>query len=244
MVVEEPAADGRTWAVNAPVLERPGRPPMACAALQLSRPPQGGNIVVRGIEPRNVAGAEVFDDGTVLTPALHLTGVLDNGELVLTEPPSPAPVPHRRRPVSPTACNDPDGDAFSHAQRQAAVAYANAQTDLGEIWLSQGERVLNVSFTSDLARHRQAIRRVYPGPLCVVEASVSRLDLIDALRRARNDPYLAAHHVEVISSGLEHPIGGPAHVTVTVATPEQLAYLNGRHGPRVGFRSWLHPIQP
>lgn len=253
MAGEESVARGLVWTVDAPVLERPGRPPMACAMLLLSMPPQGGTIVVRGIEPRGIEDAEIYSDGTVLTPRLRLIGVLDNGVLMVTEPPSPAPDLERRRVMFPTACDDPGTGTFSRAQRQAAIAYAEAQPDLGAIWLSQNEQVLNVSFTGDLTRHGQAIRRVYPGPLCVVEAPASRLELLAARDNATNDPYLAAHHIEVISSGLgdiskgpqraDPPMGSVAHVTVAVATPEQLQHLRSRH-PRVLFNSWLQPVEP
>lgn len=249
-------ARDQVWEVDAPVLERPGRRPMACEWLRLSLPPQGGNIVVRGIEPRDIEGADVYPGGVVVTPRLRLRGVLEDGELALIEPPSPAPVPDRGRSrrVFPIACDDPGDGEFSQDQRDAAIRYANAQSDLGEVWLSQDQQILNVSFAAEVARHRNAIRRVYPGPLCVVEASISSLDLLAARERAENDPYLVAHRLRVVSAGpgppLDHPqptgspSGGVAHITLTVATSKQLQYLNDRHSPRVIFCSWLQPVDP
>jgi hypothetical protein len=169
--------DRQLWTVDAPVLEWPGRPPMACAGLRTSRPPQGGNVVVRGLDPRTVPGAETFPNGTVLTPRLRLAGALDNGDLVLTEPPSPAPpLPTRTGAAALAAC------------------------DLGDA------------------------------------AALDAAELLAIRERVHHDPYLAAHHIKIISTSA---YGGLARVMVTAATAEQIQHLQDRNGPHLVITSWL-----
>jgi hypothetical protein len=234
------------WSVDAPVLAVPPRPPIACWTIQLSYPPAGGyGVEVRGLDPRTVPGAHVYNNGTVLTPTLRLTGGYDGCCLTLSEPASPVQLPDSRevpaRGERGTGCPDPGGGSFTAEQREAALAYAAAQLDLGEVWLSDAERVLNVSFTSSLARHEQAIRAVYPGPLCVVEAPISAGELDTMQRRLHADPDLEAHRIQVLQSG---PSGGKLHILVVAAGPDQVRLLQDRYGPRVVVTSWLRPVPP
>jgi hypothetical protein len=83
--------DDLRWTVDTAVLQVAGRPPLALRTILLSLPPAGGSgVEVSGLDLRTVANVMVFDNGTVQTPTLRLTGTYDGERLTLTEPPVPA----------------------------------------------------------------------------------------------------------------------------------------------------------
>jgi hypothetical protein len=144
----------------------------------LSLPPAAGSgVEVAGMDPRSVPGTTVYDNGTTLTPTVRLTGTYDGHRLTLTEPPVPAPAPNHPEPATETpgtACANPGDGHYTHEQRETAIAYAQAQPDLGTLWYSEAMRVLNISFTTNLDQHRQALQAIYPGPLCLVRARIAK----------------------------------------------------------------------
>jgi hypothetical protein len=69
-MVDEPR-----WTVDTVVLQVVGAPPLALRSIQLSLPPAGGSgVEVAGLDPRTVADATIFANGTVQTPTVRLTG--------------------------------------------------------------------------------------------------------------------------------------------------------------------------
>ena len=237
MAMPDEAAE-RCWTVDAPVLAVRQQAPIACRTISLSLPPVGGSAVeVRGLDPQAVPGSIRFDNGTVLTPTLRLTGTYDGHCLDLIEPPSPVEAGQGDLPAElGAACPDPGGAAFTPEQRAAAIAYARAQTDLGQLWMSEHERVFNVSFTGDLRQHQRAIRAIYPGPLCVVEAPVSSADLEAIRQRLHAD--LEAQQIQVLESRKSQ---GKLHVLLVAAGQEEGARLRNHYGPHLAVTSWLRP---
>jgi hypothetical protein len=236
---------GVRWTVDAPVLLVPPGPPIACRMLLLSLPPAGGSEVrVQGVDPRAVPGATIYDNGTVLTPPLRLTGAYDGRQLILSEPATSVPEPRQQfsaRALPGTVCPDPGDASFTDEQRQAALEYVEAQSEVGAVWVSEDERVLNVSFTQGLRRHEQAIRAVYPGPLCVVEAPVSRAELKAIQGRLHEDEDLQADHIQILEIGVSQDT---VRVLVAAAGPAQVELLRDRYGSRVAVRSWLRRVAP
>lgn len=231
------------WTVDAPVLVVPPKPPIAYWTISLSLPPTGGSgVEVCGLDVQSVPGSLRFNNGAVETPTLRLTGMYDGRRLTLTEPPFPVEVEGKRVPADAptgTACPDAGDGAFTTDQRAAAVAYSYAQSDLGKLWMSDHERVLNVAFAGDLPRHEQAIRALYPGPLCVVETPASAAELEVVRRRLHADADLEALHLQVLQTSTS---SGTLHVVVVAADEEQIALLRDRYGPHVQVRSWLRPV--
>jgi hypothetical protein len=125
-------------------------------------------------------------------------------------------------------------------QRHAAVAYAQAQPDLGAVWVSEDQRVLNVSFAGDLGLHRDALRTVYPGPLCVVATAVTQAELTAIQRRLHADRDLSEQGIHILGSGQSF---GKIHIMVVAARPDQEALLRERYGPQVVVTSWLTPAE-
>jgi hypothetical protein len=216
MAGDEPTV-GR-WTVDALVLEVPPRPPIACRTLLTSLPPAAGSgVEVRGMDLRSVPGTTVYDNGTMLTPTVRLTGTYDGRRLTLTERAVPVPAPVH-----------------------AAIAYA--QPDLGVLWFSEAARVLNVSFTGNVDRHRQALRAVFPGPLCVVPARVAKAELNAVQRRLHADRnFHQQHWIQVLGSSQTIE---SLHILVAAARPAQIRLLQNRYGPTVKVTSWLQPAQP
>jgi hypothetical protein len=233
---------GLRWTVDAPVLIVPPRPPIACLTVVLSNPPAGGSgVEVRGLDPREVPGSTCFGRGIVLTPTLRLTGSYDGRCLALSEPPSPVDTRHEEIPAEDergAACRDPGDAAFTPGQRAAALAYALAQSQVGEVWMSDHEWVLNVSFRGGLRQHERAIRALYPGPLCIVEAPASAADLEAIRRRLYADADLEARQIQVLQSRRSR---GMLHVLVVAAGPEQVELLRSRYSDHVAVTSWLRP---
>jgi hypothetical protein len=244
MADDEPTV-GR-WTVDASVLQVPPGPPIACRTLLMSLPPAGGSgVEVGGMDPRSVLGTTVYDNGTTHTPGLRLTGTYDGHRLTLTEPPVPAPAPTPPELAGEslgTACANPGEGHYTHEQRETAIAYAQAQPDLGTVWYSEAMRVLNISFTTNLDHHRQALRAMYPGPLCVVRARIAKAELDAVQRHVHTDQdFLQKHRIQLLGSG--HNMES-LHVEVVAASPAQIQLLHDRYGPLVVVTSWLQPAQP
>jgi hypothetical protein len=231
--------------VDAGVLEVPPQPPIACYMILLSLPPAGGSgVEVRGLDPRTVPDVTIYQNGTVQTPTLRLVGTYDGQALTLTAPARPAPPRTQTPPSSPsayaTACPDPGGGPYTPIQRHAAIAYAQAQEDFGAVWFSEDKRVLNVSFAGDLGLHHEALRTVYPGPLCVMATAVTQAELTAIQRRLHADQDLSEHGIHILGSGQTF---GKIHITVLAVGPDQKTLLRERYGPQVVVTSWLTPAE-
>lgn len=206
-------------------------------------------VDVHGLDLDSVPDVTVYDDGTVETPLLRLVGTINLWTLTLTEPAtlatgdpalSESTLWQPDRSLWRTACADPGDAPATAGQRQDAIEYAKAQPDVGHVWRSEDARVLNVSFTGDLERHRREMRERYPGPLCVVQAAVSMADLSELQRSVHADrEVLEAEGIVVL--GTQIPKDRLVIETVA-AGPEEVEFLRERYGPPVHVTSWLQPL--
>lgn len=198
-----PAVDQR-YTVTTTVLESPQHGAQLClTGVQESYPPQCGGPDVAGwdwaaVPAKESASGTTWGDYTLI-------GTWDGATFTLTEAPAEPtmaePPDEADRLASP--CPEPDGGwqvvdpaTATDAAMQAAIEYANAQPDVGGIWVDQSinpagreeepdERamndparlVLNITFTGDLERHEEAIRERWGGPLCVSAAAVTTQEL-------------------------------------------------------------------
>ena len=206
-VGDRPAGEQR-YTVTTTVLESPQHGPQLCLAGTLdSYPPQCGGPDVVGwdweeVPAKESASGTTWGDYTVV-------GTWDGEVFTLTEPPAE---PTRVDPPADddrfaTPCPEPEGGwqvvdpaTATDAAMQAAIEYAEAQPDVGGVWLDQsinpaspreqpdegamndpGRLVLNVTFTGDLERHEAELRDRWGGPLCVSRAAAS----MPALERIR-----------------------------------------------------------
>jgi hypothetical protein len=124
----------------------------------------------------------------------HLVGVYDGHSFSVVEWGSHEPPYYGISPSPGTPCPEPEGGwpstSFEGGREGLHTAYLAAQEepDYGGGWgdhpyeVPDGPRgpvVLNVSFTSDLERHRRELEGLWKGPLCVSRASHK----LDELRR-------------------------------------------------------------
>lgn len=202
-----PEGDVR-YTVTTTVLESTDHGPQLCLSGVLeSYPPQCGGPDVVGWD-WDVAPAKESASGTTWGE-YSLVGTWDGAAFTVTEPPveadrSSMPADDHR---FATPCPAPEGGwvpvdpaTATDEAMQAAIAYAEAQPDVGGVWLDQsinpasGEDpvdelamndpallVLNVTFTGDLDRHEAEIRARWGGALCVSEVTATRGEL-EAIR--------------------------------------------------------------
>ena len=191
------SADER-YAVSATVLESPDHGPQLCSSVMESYPPQCGGPDVVGFDWTDVEGVESANGTT--WGAYRVVGTWDGERLALTEPPG-APRDGDGAAVPDadfsTPCAAPSGGwgvedpaTATDGAQQAVIEHANAQPDLGALWLDTGAElagdlpgltqpaVLNVAFTGDLDRHERELRHLYGGPLCVTRVTRSQAELL------------------------------------------------------------------
>jgi hypothetical protein len=79
------------YTVTAIVMQRPGDPPRACAAMPLPWPPIGcGGAVVRGLDLLTMPGVTRYPNGVLSSGTLRLVGTWDGQALTLTRSPEAA----------------------------------------------------------------------------------------------------------------------------------------------------------
>jgi hypothetical protein len=86
-----PAVDQITYEVTTLLMSEQGGPVYGCFFILQSLPPQcGGGIRVNGADIQQTPGVIRYENGTLLTPMMHLAGRWGEHALTLTEPPRPA----------------------------------------------------------------------------------------------------------------------------------------------------------
>jgi hypothetical protein len=127
-----------------------------------------------------------------------------------------------------------DPSKTSLADYDAFASYVDSQPDLSTFWSASpvGSPVVGaggtpvetlpplgavqvVAFTGDIDQHRAAIANLWGGPVCVVERTPSKADLM-AFQQRLQRPDVKAAGVEVVSSGLAVGDGGGPAVAVQV----------------------------
>jgi hypothetical protein len=175
--------------------------------------------------------------------------------LVRSGPPKPSP-PDTEDPF-PIPCPTPEGgwqvvdpDRAQDPDLQAANRYTNQQPDRSGLWISYLEEpsefdpapyVLNVAFTGDIERHRQAISELWGGPLCVVQYERSLPQLLRIQNELSNDGGADEFGLEVTWSSTSVQTNH-VEVGVIVATADQQAAVDARYGE--GVVELIPALQP
>jgi hypothetical protein len=190
-VADEPPAvsepdPGQLYEVNATVLEDRTHGPMLClGAILTSLPPQCGDVPIVGWDWQAVAGEEAT--GGTTSGSYHVVGRYDGKAFEVTEvgPYEDDPPALGTDPDFTTPCPEPAGGwtGLDHGTQEDARpvhAYARSQPDYVTSWVTHlrpaelefGPVIANAVFTGDAERHEAEIRKVWAGPLCVVERDV------------------------------------------------------------------------
>jgi hypothetical protein len=250
-----PAAGiGTEYAVTTTVLESPDHGPQLClGGVAESYPPQCGGPDVVGLDWGEVDGEESANGTTWGT--FSLTGTWDGASLTLTRPAGPPepPAPDQEDPFA-TPCDPPSGgwgvedpSVATEADLQAAIDHARAQRSHAGVWLDSlvevaeerpfdaAEVVLNLRFTADADRHAHAVRRLWGGPLCVVEAEYTLAELRAVQQRLHDE-------VDGVLMSSTDEVTGTVEVWLPVVDEQLRRDLRDRYGDFVEASGVLRPV--
>lgn len=192
-----PAADGsRPYEANATVLDAADGPMLCLGGVLLSLPPQCGDIPIANWDWKAVTGERSMA-GTSWG-MYHVVGRFDGEVFTVAEvgPFDRVDEPDTYDYENP--CPEPDGgwvvpdpDHNTQEDTRRAHAYAKSQPDYVISWndhldeeLQEFSPVVFIAvFTGDAERHEGEIRKVWNGPLCVVERDVPTARRLASIRK-------------------------------------------------------------
>jgi hypothetical protein len=185
------------YEADAIVLEDGEHGPMLClGAIRMSLPPHCGDVPIADWDWRVVQGEELMA-GTIWG-GYHVVGTFDGEVFTVTEVGQFENVHEPDPYVSEIPCYEPEGgwkvsDPEHNTQEDAdrAHAYARAQPDYAISWNDHldedleefGPVVFVAVFTGQADRHEAEIRKVWNGPLCVVERDVPPAQELARIRK-------------------------------------------------------------
>jgi hypothetical protein len=178
------------YQVDATVLQQGDEPAQICFAVAESYPPQCGGVPIANWDWDAVDSKDSASGTT--WGMYHLVGTYDGETFAVTDV---APYFQMGKPdeidLEP-ACDEPSGgddpargtDEFV----SAPDTYARQQPDYVASWITYVEDtpglvVFNAVFTGDAARHEAELRRVWDGPLCVVEEDTRTAAELEQVRQ-------------------------------------------------------------
>jgi hypothetical protein len=184
------------YEVNTTVLEDRTHGPMLClSGILESLPPQCGNVSIANWDWQAVSGEERLSGTT--WGNYHVVGSYDGSTFTLT-----AVGPYEEDTSGPTdsgfssPCSEPAGgwsglEQATQEDARPAAAYARSQPDYVTSWVTHleptqaefGPVIVNAVFTGDRERHEADMRKVWGGPLCVVERDVPTADELARIRK-------------------------------------------------------------
>jgi hypothetical protein len=177
---------GQLYEVNAMVLEDGTHGPMLCLGGVLeSLPPQCGDVPIASWDWQAVEGEETAGGATWGT--YHVVGRYEGETFAVTD--VGAYEEDRSDfgtdPDFTSPCHEPARgwtglDQATQEEARPAHAYARSQADYVTSWVTHldpaamefGPVIVNAVFTGERQRHESEIRKVWDGPLCVVERDV------------------------------------------------------------------------
>jgi hypothetical protein len=186
------------YEVSATVLENQTHGPMLClGAMLMSLPPQCGDVPLTNWDWREVGGEERLS-GTV-SGEYHLVGRYDGKAFTVTEV---GPFDEALRPPEAgyadftSPCPEPPGGwaAIDHATQEDGErvhGYARSQPEYVTSWVTHLEPdelefspvLVNIVFTGSAEQHKAELRKLWAGPLCVVERDVPTARELNRVRR-------------------------------------------------------------
>jgi hypothetical protein len=226
---------------NGLVLEHPNGDVVLCLGSTTDTiPPQCGTTIrVRNWDWRRVDDEDVASGYT--WGGYHVVGIYNGDTFTVSEAGEPEPPFGGTSPPADTPCPEPAGgwERIEGPGRGLTAAYLAAQEepDYGGGWGDhpyeepggpRGPVVLNVSFTSDLERHRQELSELWEGGLCVSKASHT-LDELVRIQRHLRDGGLESFGLIPLQSWIEENRNRVV-VGVVITDPEVEAALAEKYG--------------
>jgi hypothetical protein len=243
--VPKPKPDpDQLYEANGMVLEDRTHGPMLCLGAVLeSLPPQCGDVPIAGWDWQAVQGEETV--GGTTWGSYHVVGKYDGETFTVTDvEPSENGLAETDPDFTSPCPEPPDGwpglDQATQNDDTAAHAYARSQPDYVTSWVTHlqpeklefGPVIVNVVFTGDAERHEEEIRKVWGGPLCVIERDVPSARELARIRKeveAGLDE-LGLRMLWSDTSGVEPVIEIGVVVDVNGAAQSE---LDARYGPGV-----------
>jgi hypothetical protein len=188
---------GALYEVDAMVLENRTHGPMLClGGVLLSLPPQCGDVPILGWDWQTVEGEESARDTT--WGLYHLVGRYDGKTFAVTEtgPYDERGAVDEAAVNFETPCREPTGgwsglDQATQEDARPALSYAESQPGYVTSWVTHLDRaklefgpvVVNAVFTAGRERHEREMKKVWDGPLCVIERGSRSAHELDEIRR-------------------------------------------------------------
>jgi hypothetical protein len=185
------------YEVNTTVLEDRTHGPMLClSGILESLPPQCGNVPIANWDWPAVPGAE-RRCGTIWGN-YHVVGSYDGTTFTFTDV-GPYEDDLSTSPTDPdlsSPCPEPPGgwsglEQATQEDARPAADYGRSQPDYVTSWVTHlepeeaefGPVIVNAVFTGDRERHEAEMRKVWSGPLCVIERDVPTADELARIRK-------------------------------------------------------------
>jgi hypothetical protein len=185
------------YEVNTTVLEDRTHGPMLClSGILESLPPQCGNVPIANWDWPAVPGEERLS-GTIWGN-YHVVGSYDGTTFTLTDV-GPYEDDLSTSPTDPdlsSPCPEPPGgwsglEQATQEDARPAADHARSQPDYVTSWVTHlepeeaefGPVIVNAVFTGDRERHEAEMRKVWSGPLCVIERDVPTADELARIRK-------------------------------------------------------------
>jgi hypothetical protein len=184
------------YEVNTTVLEDRTHGPMLClSGILESLPPRCGNVPIANWDWEAVSGEERISGTT--WGNYHVVGSYDGSTFTLTaagrlEEDTSGPTDSDFSSPCPESSGGWSGlEQATQEDARPAAAYARSQPDYVTSWVTQlepaksefGPVIVNAVFTGDRERHEAEMRKVWGGPLCVVERDVPTADELARIRK-------------------------------------------------------------
>jgi hypothetical protein len=237
---------GQLYEVNATVLEDRTQGPMLClGGILESLPPRCGDVPIVSWDWQAVEGEETA--GGTTWGAYHVVGRYDGETFAVTEvgPYEQDPSAFETDADFTSPCREPAGgwtglDQATQEDARPAHAYARSQPDYVTSWVTHldpaalefGPVIVNAVFAGERERHETEIRKVWDGPLCVVERDVPTAR---ELGRIRKEAEAGLHELGLRMLWSAGPAVEPVieiGVVVDIEGKGQSA-LDARYGPGV-----------
>ena len=234
-------------------------------------PPACGGFPVLGLDWGEIPWAETLHGTTWAT--VRLVGTFDGTAFTVVRPPEPGEFEEGEPLVFEIPCPIPPGgwvvtdvSTATGESKWEVKRYAEAQRDFAGTWISYlsppdesglqdddpGGYVLVVGFTGRIAEHREHLKTIYGGPLCVAQRdrTITELEtLLDELRalldsaEARDHGIWVPSHADVSKLIFTTP---PLDAFVfAITSPEAYAWVDEHFGKGlVTLRSALTPVGP
>lgn len=229
------------------VLEsRDGDVGLCLGGVMESLPPQCEGIPLEGWDWDAVSGEETA--AGVTWGDFRVTGYYDGETFTLDGAgpiPSPEPPPEEDRYATP--CTEPpDGWEVTDPERMSVEDTGRVSESLVDdpehaaLWVDRtgGSVILNAAFTGSLDRHEAEIRKLWGGPLCMIERGRSHKELAAIQRELSNDP-----RVEVLWSDIDQ-VKGQVLLSVVAMDDAMRVELEERYGAgAVKVMESLHPVE-